>query len=433
MTRLITVLPLVMAVLATSAMAQSPAPAAPATPATEAPTPAASPSNVGFVHTSGKQALLGWHPSGVAYVTVDGKDVHVCRDDGNDLPSAWPPGVAIGPGILCAPLTDDAAGAQALPFAKQEVLGQKTTKTSPFGLRAVVEGNQLQVADGARIKVLGVLSGPHKLVDAQWRADGSGVALSLEPVPNPAGVRLITLAHVPELLVGGDAGKKVAAQREKEAAVLLKKRDWSAAGTLLEQAIVANPSSWSARYARASAEAQSGLGRTAMIDNLTVLKEKSTSTPAAKQVLERAKNDRAFDAWSGDPEIRALIGLPELKSMDMVSRLLERTANWSIQGSSCNKPWLTLVFGKGSTGGSVVLEVVDGCKGKKTKTRINGSWKLDAGAGRVVLKVPAGAPWPADALISLDDSYQQLRLKPAVGDVLGTFEPGPAQLDDAVL
>jgi hypothetical protein len=389
---------------------------------------------VSFVVAAGKQTLLGWHDSGVAYVLVDGKDVQVCRDDGTDLPTAWPPGVAVGPGVLCAALTDANAGSPALAFAKQEVLTTKPVKASPVAITAAVDGDKLVLKDGARTKVLGVLAGPHKIVESLWRADAKAVAIALEPVPNPAGVRLMTMAYAPELLVGGNAGKKLAQAKEK-AAQVLQKRDWSAAGTLLDEAIVADPEAWTVRYLRAAAEAQSGIGRTAMIDNLTVLKDKASTTPQAKQVIERAKNDRAFDAWAGDPEVRALIGLPLLTTMDAPTRLLERSAMWTVQGATCKTPWITMTFGKGASGGAVTVDVVDSCKGKRTKQRSTGTWKkAETGVTLSFKPLKSGAPaLPAETTVALDETVQQLKLKPATTDMAVTFEPGAALLDDAVL
>jgi hypothetical protein len=217
--------------------------------------------------------------------------------------------------------------------------------------------------------------------------------------------------------------------------VLLKKRDWSGAGSLLDEAIAADPEAWSVRYLRAAAEAQSGIGRTAMIDNLTLLKDKSATVPQAKQVIERAKNDRAFDAWAGDPEVRALIGLPLLSTMDAPTRLLERTATWSVQGSTCKSPWISMVFGKGAAGGAVTVDVVDSCKGKRTKQRTTGAWKKsDTGVVVTLKPFKSGAPAiPAESTINLDATVQQLKLSPATADLGGTFEPGAALLDDAVL
>jgi hypothetical protein len=117
------------------------------------------------------------------------------------------------------------------------------------------------------------------------------------------------------------------------------------------------------------------------------------------------------------------------------TRLLERKALWSIQGSTCKSPWLTLSFKGSAKGGAVTLTVAESCKGKKTQKTAQGAWKPDATGAFVVemKKLPEGVTFPALATIQLDAGYQQMKLIPASGDALGTFEPGGARIDDSTL
>ncbi len=401
------------------------------------------------------QTFLGWHEGGqVSYLTavVDAARpavVRVCRVTGDDVPSAWPPALSVGPGVLCADLSDEAAGAKAIDFAKHEVAANKPVKASPFGLKVdlVVDGTKhtLTVSDGPDKKlVLPVVESaePLKLSEVLWRKDGGSVAIALEqtkkPEPKKAGTRTVVVADTTALLTGGPAGRKLAQAREKAAAVLLKKRDWSGAGRVLDDAIAADASYAPVRYQRAAAEAQGGIGRTAMIENLTWLK--ASKDPAAKKLIDQAKTDRVFDAWAGEPEVRELLGLPAVSTMDVPTRLLERSASWTLQGASCKSPWVTLMFQKGTPkGGKGTLEIAESCKGKKTKSKQPFAWtQSTAGSFDVVTKaVQAGTvKVPAAATLVLDDSYQQLKLRPtaAAGDeTVGTFEPGAAQLDDSTL
>ena len=248
--------------------------------------------------------------------------------------------------------------------------------------------------------------------------------------------RAIVIADVRPLLIGGDAGRKFAQAKEKEALVLLKKRDWSGAGRVLDEAIAADPTYAPVRYLRAAAEAQGGIGRTAMIENLTWLK--TATEPAAKKLLDQAKTDHVFDAWVGEPEVRELLSLPTVATMDVPARLLERTATWSLQGASCKAPWLTLIFAKGTPkGGKGTLEIAESCNGKKTRSKQPFAWTMTAaGSFDLVTKaVEVGTlKIPATATIVLDDSFQQLRLRPAGdADPLGTFEPGVSHVDDSTL
>lgn len=400
------------------------------------------------------QTLLGWHESGaVTYLTVQtavGKAaaVRVCRFSGDDVPAAWPPALSVGPGVLCADLDDATAGAKAVDFAKHETAANKPVKASPFGLKAelAVDGTKhtITINDGPeKKKALPVVESaePLKLGEVLWRKDGGAVAVALEQTKKPekgaVAHRVVVVADVKELLTGGPAGRKVAQAKEKEAAALLKKRDWSGAGRLLDEAIAADATYAPVRYQRAAAEAQGGIGRTAMIENLTWLK--TSTDPAAKKLLESAKTDRVFDAWVGEPEVRELLALPPVSSMDVPARLLERSAAWTFQGASCKSPWITLQFVKGTPkGGKGTMEIAESCKGKKTKTKQPFTWEQSATAASfdVVTKAVevSGVKVPAKATIVLDDSYQQLKLKPE-GDIetLGTFEPGIAHLDDSQL
>jgi hypothetical protein len=164
----------------------------------------------------------------------------------------------------------------------------------------------------------------------------------------------------------------------------------------------------------------------------------------AKKLLEQAKRDAAFDAWCGEPEVRELLGLPAVGTMDVPTRLTERTATWTLQGSTCKNPWLTLVFGKGKadkqgrTSGPGTLELAESCKGKKSKTKQPFTWtQTAAGPFSLTTKATdAGALHvPASSTIVLDETHQQLKLQPeeAGADAVGTFEPGRALIDDSVL
>ena len=407
------------------------------------------------------QTFVGWHSSGqVSYLSVVGAAagaaplVRVCRVQGDDLPSAWPPAAQVGPGVLCADLSDDDAAGKALAFAQHEVGTNKGLPTSPAGLKVelAVDGSKhtLTISDGPdkKLALPPVESAePLKLSTQQWRKDAAAVAVTLEQSKKPEKgappVRVVVVADVRSLLVGGPAGRKVAIAKEKEAQAALKKRDWSTAGRTLDEAIAADGTYAPVRYARAAAEAQSGIGRSAMIENLTWLKTSSSSDPAAKKLLEQGKNDRAFDAWTGEPEVRELLGLPAVSTMDVPARLLERASAWTLQGASCKSPWLTLVFSKGAPKAGVyvgkgTLEIAESCKGKKTKTKQPFSWEQSAAGAAfdVVTKAHevSGTKIPARAMVVLDETHQQLKLKPAGDpDALGNFEPGLPNLDDSTL
>ena len=407
-----------------------------------------------------RQTFLGWHQSSeVSYLTVATTPgsplvVRACRAQGDDVPAAWPPALSVDPGVLCADLSEQSVGARAIDFARNEVSTTKTLPVSPFGLKVelAVDGPQhtLSVRDGEAKKiVLPILQStePLKLAAVLWRKDGAAVAITLEATKKVARGEIsdavVVTADVSSLLVGGAAGRKVAIAKEKEAQLALKSRDWSTAGRILDEAIAADSTFAPAHYARAAADAQGGIGRTSMIEHLTWLKQESKTDPATQRLLEQARSDRAFDAWTGEPEVRELLGLPAVSTMDVPSRLLERLGSWTLQGATCRSPWLTLVFHKGTAkagvySGTGTLEIAESCKGKKHKTKQTLTWTQSAAGSAfdVATKAgeAAGIKIPVRATIVLDEAYQQLKLKPE-GDIetLGNFEPGVAQLDDSTL
>lgn len=407
-----------------------------------------------------RQTFLGWHASGgFSYQTVEsgaGTLVRVCREDVNDVPAGWPEGVSIGPGSACGELPAQVGTKPALDYAKADLKGAKVDKKSPFGLEVKLEKGEgksaVVVLDGPAGKegskkeqVAEVPSDAAlKIADAQWRVDGKQLAVTVE-LDKPAkgdksAPRWLFVVDVSKLLVGGAAGHKVAERAHAAGMALYKKRDWSGAGKKLEEAITADPSWPPARYLRAAAEAQGGVGRSAMIENLTWLKEQGEKDAAAKKLLAQAKSDAAFDAWIGEPEVRELLGLPKVSSMDVPTRLLERKATWTLQGATCTRPWLTLVFkaagkGGGKEGGTAALAVAESCKGKKVQKAGQLVWKqAAAGTYELELKKPVdGVAFPAKATIVLDESYQQIKLLSPDGGELGTFEPGGARVDDSTL
>ena len=403
-----------------------------------------------------RQTFLGWHASGgFSYQTVEsaaGTVVRVCREDVNDVPAGWPEGVSIGPGSACGELPAMVGSKPALDYAKADIKGTKADKKSPFGLAVKLEKGEgkaaVLVLDGPAGKegskqeqVAEVASDAAlKIVDQLWRADGKQLAVTVE-LDKPAkgdkhAPRWVFVVDVSKLLIGGPAGRKVAERAHAAGRALYRKRDWSGAGKKLEEAITADPTWAPARFLRAAAEAQGGVGRSAMIENLTWLKEQGEKDAAAKKLLAQAKSDAAFDAWIGEPEVRELLGLPKVSSMDVPTRLLERKATWTLQGATCTRPWLTLVFkGAGKTGGTAALAVVESCKGKKAQKAGQLVWKASAaGTFEIELKKPVdGVAFPAKATIVLDESYQQIKLVAPDGSELGTFEPGAARVDDSTL
>lgn len=404
-----------------------------------------------------RQTFLGWHASGAfSYQTVEtasGALVRVCREDTSDVPVGWPEGVSIGPGSVCGDLPAQLGTVAALEYAKRDLKGAKADKKSPFGLEVKLEGQEgksaVLVLDGPAGKegskkeqVAEVVSGEAlKIADALWRPDGKQLAVTVEPAAKPAkgaeksAPRWVFIVDVSKLLVGGPAGRKVAERAHAAGTALYKKRDWSGAGKKLEEAIAADPNWPPARYLRAAAEAQGGVGRTAMIENLSWLKEHGEKDPSARKLLAQAKDDAAFDSWIGEPEVRELLGLPKVSSMDVPTRLLERKATWTLQGATCTRPWLTIAFKAGKGGGSATLTVAESCKGKKSQKSGALTWKQGAaGTFELELKKPVdGVAFPARATMVLDESYQQLKLVGADGAELGAFEPGAARVDDSTL
>ena len=397
------------------------------------------------------ERFLGFHPGGeVAYVAVDdaalGKHVKVCRLDTSAIPDAWPPAVTAVTGMACATLSDDAAGAPALDFTKNAIGAAKTLKASPWGLVVTVDvdgaNHKVKVssgkeADGGKtIEVAAFAAAePLKVAEVLWRADGKAAAIALEQVKKAdkgsVADRRIVLADVSSLVVGGPAGKKLAQAKVKEADALLKKRQWTDAGRVLDEAIAADPTLANAHYQRAAAEAQSGVGLSTMVDNLTWLKTNADKDPQAKKLLDGASKDKAFDAWVGEPEVRSLLGLPAVKDMAVDARLLERGATWTRQGATCKSPWLTLSFSKGGKG---TLDIAESCKGKKPKQKQPFTWVVVDGVATVTTaaKEFGDIKVPAKSTIELDGTYQQLRLSADGVETIGPFEPGIAHVDDSI-
>ncbi len=377
--------------------------------------------------------FVGWSPSGGFAWFADGAAVQVCRVDKTDVPDGWPEGASVGPGAACGDVPAQLDGAAALDAAKKNVKGSRALAKNPYGLEVKIED-----ADG-KPTVL-VMDGPDKkqplgdageasVADVKWRPDGKAVAVTLVNKKDKTGSVIVDA--VDKLLVGGRAGHKLAQKLYGDSQKLYKKRDWAGAGRILEDAITADPDWAPARYARAAAEAQGGMGRTAMIDNLQWLKEHADKDKEAKKLLARAKSDKAFDAWIGDPEVRELVGMPKVSSMDVPARLLERDGVWTAQGATCKTPWLTLQFKKG---GAARLTVAESCKGKKTSKAVAAVLKqTPAGPFSLELKKAVDGV-PQKSTLVLDDTYQQLKLQPdGDGDAVGTFEPGGPRLEDSTL
>src|SRR5688572_33025882 len=73
--------------------------------------------------------FLGWHPSGAFYFqVVQAPKVQVCREDKSDVPTGWPEGTSVGPGIACADMPDTVAGKPALEYAKAEQIGRASCR-----------------------------------------------------------------------------------------------------------------------------------------------------------------------------------------------------------------------------------------------------------------------------------------------------------------
>jgi hypothetical protein len=380
--------------------------------------------------------FIGYHQSGAFFFQspAPGK-LQACRDDTTDTPTGWPDGTSVGPGASCGDVPDQIGGKPALDVAKKETKGVSSSSKSVFGVDVKLElkdkKTSVVAVNGEKKLEIGSVESdePLKITDQYWRNDGRFVVVVLKGTKEPVEVH----KNISSLLVGGPAGHKLAQKLEDDGTKLFKKRDWSGAGKVFEDAIAADPDWAPARYSRAAAEAQGGVGRTAMIDNLQWLKEHADKLPEAKKLLNEAKSDSAFDAWIGDPEVRDLVGLPKVSSMDPTARLLERDGTWTQQGATCKSPWMTVQFKKG---GSAQFTVADSCKGKKTSKSAPATYKQSpAGPFVFELKKPIeGMTLPAKCTIVLDDTYQKVKLVPdGGGEPLGTFEPGPARLDDSTL
>lgn len=396
-----------------------------------------------------REAVIGFgNDADIVAIAVDddalGRFVRLCRADTTTLPSAWPPALKVDDGVACATLQDVDAGGPAEAFAKDLTKASKPQKAAPFGLKVglVVEGegksHVVTVSsgddkDGGRtIRLPAVTSDvPLKLKESLWHPKGTLGAVVLD---GGKAASAVVVVDTRELLKGGPAGQKRAVVLLKEAEALLKKKAWSDASAVLDEAIAADDKNAAVRYARAAAEAQSGVGRSAMLEQLTWLKTASAAdapskNEAAKKLLDGAQKDKAFDAWVGEPEVRELIGLPALSSMTAEARLLERSATWTKQGATCKAPWLTLTFSKGGKGS---LEIQESCRGKKTKAKQPFTWTPKEGVvvtWKSAAKEVADVVIPADGTLELDGSYQQLRLSADGVSAIGPFEPGTATLD----
>jgi hypothetical protein len=395
-----------------------------------------------------REAVIGFgDDADIIAVVVDddvlGRFVRLCRADASALPSAWPPALKVDDGVACATLQDTDAGGPAEAFAKDLTKANKPGKAAPFGLKVglVVEGEGKShvvtissgddKAGGRTIRLPAVTSDvPLKVKESLWHPKGTLGAVVLDGGKTSSAVVVVDTR---ELLKGGPAGQKRAVTLLKDAEALLKKKAWSDASAILDEAIAADDKNAAVRYARAAAEAQSGVGRTAMLEQLGWLKTASaTDGPqkdAAKKLLDGAQKDKAFDAWVGEPEVRELIGLPALSSMTAEARLLERSATWTKQGSTCKAPWLTLTFSKAGKGS---LEIQESCRGKKTKAKQPFTWTPKEGVvvtWKTAAKEVSDVAIPADGTLELDGSYQQLRLSKDGVSAIGPFEPGMATLD----
>ncbi len=393
-----------------------------------------------------RETLIGAHESG-EFIAVSADDdtlgdvIRLCRKNPNELPSAWPPALRINDGNRCATLTDDDAGAPAAGFAKALVKGGKTSKASPWGVSIAlsVEGKTHTLTASAAPKDPTIAKAtfsvdsdtPLKMGEAVFTADGRSAIVALEGGDKKTGTRQLVFFDLGPALVGGPAGKKLAAARVKDAQKLTAKRKWSEAGALLDEALTANPDDAAVHYARAAVEAQNGIGKTTMVEHLTWLKDNSAKDASAKKLLDGAQKDRAFDAWVGEPEVRDLLALPSLSTMSVEDRLLERGATFTRQGASCDRSWITLTFLKGGKG---TLEVAESCKGKKPKKKQPFTWEKDGEFAKLKTKdLEVGDEHIAETMsVELDGTYQQLRLSADGISGIGPFEPGPAHLDDAL-
>jgi hypothetical protein len=391
---------------------------------------------------AGRETLLGFGADAdLVAVAVDddalGRFVRLCRLDPTTLPSAWPPALKIDEGTPCATLSDADAGGPAEALAKELVRSSPPKKGPPFGLKQalVVESDgkeyvvTLTVGDGPNARTVRAASVksdvPLKLGTSLWHPQGTiGVAL----LDGGKARSVVVVLDARELLKGSPAGALRASALVKDAEALMKKKEWSSAIALLDEAMVADDKSPVVRYARAAAEAQSGVGRTTMLEQLAWLKTAAATEPAAKKLLDGASKDKAFDAWVGEPEVRELVGLPSLSSMSADARLLERSATWTKQGATCKAPWLTLTFTKGGQG---TLEIQESCRGKKTKAKQPFRWSNADGAvsWKTAGKEVGDVVIPSEGSLELDGTYQQLRLSSDGVSAIGPFEPGTATLD----
>jgi hypothetical protein len=337
---------------------------------------------------------------------------------------------------VCSVVTEASAGGPVDAYVKAQIGKSKASKSSPLGVALKTEAKDgkthVILKNGDVERTLPDVDGEKaKLSDSAWRPDGKVVAVTLTTDKTTSVVQVF---DVSDLLVGGPAGKKAAEFDLARGQKLMAQKNWSAAGTAFDDALAHDDSNLDAHYGRAAAEARGGIGRTAMIENLTWLSEHAPVIAKAKSLLAKAKDDPAFELWMGEPEVRALVGLPDVTTLDTSARLLERSATWTLQGATCKSSWITLTFKKaGKSGGSVAVDVQGACKGQKTKLSTTGTWSVDDKGATLTLKPIESTPkLPTTATLSLDDTHQQLKLKTDT-DELGTFEPGRALIDDSKL
>ena len=410
------------------------------------------------------ERFVGFRPAGEVYVTAAipepvsadlPEQFFLCRFVDDEVPASWPPGLPIKAGDRCAMLSLEDVGVEPEDFVRQVVAGDlpaKKSGKSPWGIDVALSGGgsgddalpltvtlhasgKVEKGDAAplplRSEAIPVVDGvTPRIALVQWRTDGRAVAITLSAGPPKTAVTVVRVVDVGPLLVGGPAGHRLAVAREADAQKALKKSDWRGAAAILDEAIVADPSWAKLRYLRAAAEAQGGIGLTAMIENLAWLKAHVADDVEAKALLAKASNDRAFDAWVGEADIRALIGLPPVTEMTADERLMERSATWTKQGATCGADWLTMVFQKNGKGR---LDVADRCKGKKGKKSQPFTWKLDNKTVTIAtkpLKV-AGSQLVTSMALDLEEESQRFALRPTGdGDDVAGFEPGGAHVDD---
>lgn len=393
-----------------------------------------------------RETVVGFHADGdlIAVAVVDeavGKTVRVCRLEPPAVPAGWPQGLTLKDDEACGLVTDTEVGQPIDAWLAELAKGQpplKAQKVPPFGLKLslVSEGgaHTVVVTSGEpaapEAKSAPVTSEePLKIAEVLWHPTGKTAAVTLET--SPKGRSVVVFVDARPALRGTAAGQKLAAARLTQAQALIKKRDWSTAATVLDDAIAFHPDNAAAHYARAAADAQSGVGRSAMLEHLGWLHERAPKDPVAKRLLEGTQKDKAFDAWVGEPEVRVFIGLPVVGDMGPEARLLERTATFTKQGASCKEPWLTLTFQKGGKGS---LAIAESCKGKKTASKQPIAWTVtDTTVTLTTAAKEVGeTAIPASCTIELDGTFQQFRMGGGGVTPVGPFEPGPAQLDAAL-